>query len=128
MLAIGALQQRLLAQELRRHAELADVVERRCLHDEVTRNIAGTGGLREDARVMGNAYGAIAARPAAVQLERAGQAAHQLLARVVEPMRARAREVLEMALDPRQHGRGRERLRQAVDRAVAVALRDVARL
>src|SRR3954468_17048648 len=101
LLAVGGLQQRLLAQELRRHAELADVVERRCLHDEVARDVAGTGGLRQNARVMGNAYGAVAARPAAVQLERAGQATDQLLARVIQPMHALAREVFEMAFDSR---------------------------
>ena len=126
LLALGALQERLLAQQLRRHAELADVVERRRLHDELARDVARAGRLREHARVMREAHGAVAARPADVKLERAAEAPDQLLARLLEPHRALARELLEVRFDAREHGRGRERLPQAVDRAIAEALRDVA--
>ncbi len=67
-----------LVQDVRRHTELADVVQRRSLHHQIGENGLGAAGLRYQPRVVAEPHHAVAHRGAFMVLHGPCQPANQL--------------------------------------------------
>src|SRR4029077_7815000 len=130
-LPIGCRELRVLAQDLRRHAELADVVDRRRDLHHLADLRPGARSLRQKLRVLTDAYHAVADRGALVQLQGPPQPLDQLAARALELLGALLHQALElrapvnereMHLYARLEDLGVDRLGDVVDGAELEAL------
>ena len=127
LLALRAGQGSLLAQELGRNAELADVVQLRCPHQEGARHLARAGCLGERARILREPSRAFAAERAVVPLHRTNQARHALFASL-ELRGALVGELLQPRLDARAEHRRGQRLHEEINRAQPEGLYQVLRI
>src|SRR5256885_16200086 len=95
-LPIGRRELLVLAQDLRRHAELADVIDRRRdLHHLADLGLRARG-LRKQLRVLPYAQHAVANRSALVHLHGTAQALDQLAARALELLGALPHHAFEL--------------------------------
>ena len=116
LLALRPGQRALVAQQLGGHGQLADVVHRRRLCQELGGHLARARRQRERPRILRKTLRAVAAKRALVPVHRAHQPGDALLG-ALQARRALARELLEMRADALQEHRRGERLHQEVERA-----------